>query len=554
MKRKLGFIVVISIVVGVGFVSITRCGNTRGGVAGVASPDNCFGCHSYNSDTGYKIKWAQWGYDESVHRNGLHATIWSDAATPEILGYEWEGSDAFYANGGSASSGNACQTCHTSEGFIKKVTGQYDSRREELLDTITNPNPPHCWTCHNPHTSGDFTLRVADGTPVTLETSSTVTYSKSKGNLCASCHHARIGGTTQTDTTDSTPHGSSNEYIRASLSSGINAGHWGPHVSPQADMLMGVGGSEFSGYSYSSSVHKDLDGANCVACHMTTPSTGSFSLSPNVGGHSFNMKGIVHGAEKINIQGCKTSGCHDGGGVSSKINVAAKVVASAFYNNSSSSLYSLTANGFLLLGDAYVAKNHSYTTTEAAPTFSSTYCTNGSTCLDTNQVAFKINTLLKTLANPDASTKCDGLLKRAAEITDAGDTGNSNGKNDVGKLSIVWSKTPGDVTTPRCYWNGFDVNTSGGNIGIAKKLKVKNATNLSSNSGKIAQALFNYKFVYEADKSFGIHNTKYALQLLIDSCETLRTMSGVGGANDTATPATDYGNYDCHTSWRPSVP
>jgi hypothetical protein len=38
---------------------------------------------------------------------------------------------------------------------------------------------------------------------------------------------------------------------------------------------------------------------------------------------------------------------------------------------------------------------------------------------------------------------------------------------------------------------------------------------------EVVAALYNYKFVQEEDRSKGIHNTTYAVQLLIDSIKAL---------------------------------
>jgi hypothetical protein len=185
--------------------------------------------------------------------------------------------NASYANGGG------CQGCHTNEGFIEYAnTGKVDPK-----GFIPNPSEIGCFTCHDPHTKGDFSLRKAD--KVTLANGAT--YDKGDGNLCGNCHQARRAATKEVK------------------ERGISSSHWGPHHGPQADMLLGTNGYEFPGKKYSNSIHARLKKANCVTCHMAQP-TGRYRLAPAVGGHSFSVEGEVHEAPKVNAAGCLGSGCH----------------------------------------------------------------------------------------------------------------------------------------------------------------------------------------------------------------------------------------------------
>jgi len=87
-------------------------------------------------------------------------------------------------------------------------------------------------------------------------------------NLCANCHHSRYS---VEDITDD-----------ISVSS-----HWGPHHSPQGDLVNGTNGYEFGGYSYETSTHATAIEGACVGCHMAQVQThGGYG----VGGHSFNME------------------------------------------------------------------------------------------------------------------------------------------------------------------------------------------------------------------------------------------------------------------------
>ncbi len=84
---------------------------------------------------------------------------------------------------------------------------------------------------------------------------------------------------------------------------------FGAHHGPQADVLLGTGAYQFAGKSYGSSVHAQVVKDTCVACHMSLPK-GRYSLSPEVGGHSFRVLGEVHEEELANTSACVS--CHKG--------------------------------------------------------------------------------------------------------------------------------------------------------------------------------------------------------------------------------------------------
>ncbi len=81
----------------------------------------------------------------------------------------------------------------------------------------------------------------------------------------------------------------------------------------------------------------------------------------------------------------------------------------------------------------------------------------------------------------------------------------------------------GVTIDPRCIDNG---TTTGIN---------KAATPADDNSNasvRFLKALWNFKFANKEDKSFGVHNTTYALELLYDSCTDLAVLTGQAcGAN-----------------------
>ncbi len=218
---------------------------------------SCSSCHSGTPD--YPVLGAREGYDNSGHKNG----------------YEHHTKNAYYANG------SGCQKCHTNEGFIEFVnTGTVEG-------FVEYPSQPGCFTCHAPHATGDFSTRTVE--PVVLANGVTVDFGE--GNLCANCHQSRRDATTTVVPT----------AIDAVSS------HFGPHHGPEADILAGTNAYEFPGMTYKNSVHSIVVRDGCVTCHMALPE-GRYSMSSEVGGHSFEIIGEVHESPKLNVAACNS--CH----------------------------------------------------------------------------------------------------------------------------------------------------------------------------------------------------------------------------------------------------
>ena len=171
-----------------------------------------------------------------------------------------------------------CAECHGSDGFLQKING-------ETLTDNENPTVIHCFTCHSPHSSGDFGLRWTQN--ATLENG--VSFDLGGGNLCAKCHHSRRNVTT---------------YVGAKGTdrTNISSTHWGPHYSCQADMLIGSNGYEYSDYDYTITKHRSATADGCLDCHFEVTSNNV------LGGHSFNMVGMVEGEEAENTAACEK--CH----------------------------------------------------------------------------------------------------------------------------------------------------------------------------------------------------------------------------------------------------
>ncbi len=241
------FIVICTLALACGF--LVGCEGETGpaGPAGEDAVASCVACHS--DDTGIVARAGQW--ENSVHATG----------------------GTFERNSSS------CAGCHTSEGFVARLaTG--------TPGTPENPSAIGCFTCHAPHTEGDFSLRTE--APVTLEVSGEV-FDYGEGNLCANCHMAR------------TP---DPEIAAAPATTSIESSHWGFHHGPQANMLKGKGAHEFAGTSYTSSYHTTGVENGCVDCHMATP------FGAQAGGHQFGLTYDYHGSEEDLVTGCNVAGCH----------------------------------------------------------------------------------------------------------------------------------------------------------------------------------------------------------------------------------------------------
>ena len=179
-----------------------------------------------------------------------------------------------------------CATCHTNEGFVESQTGEpfFDEHLAADRD-LENPSPIGCFTCHAPHTNGDFSLR-ADG-PVDLIMGGTFDYGPA--NICGNCHQARAA----------------NPAIDPAGIT-VTSSRWGPHHGTQGNMLAGEGGYEMEGYEYTNSIHTYYVDNGCVACHMAAPEGGV------AGGHSWNMTYEDEGEEAEFTTGCNVEGCHQG--------------------------------------------------------------------------------------------------------------------------------------------------------------------------------------------------------------------------------------------------
>jgi len=224
-------------------------------VGNQTSQVSCFTCHD---DNDVFLVQARQEYDESQHAIG----------------------ETVHRNRNNASYYQACERCHTNEGYVARVTGS--SYSGEHFSKIS------CFTCHEPHTSGTLALRV-DMLDMMATLSNGAIHDLGEGNTCGQCHISRQDVT---------------EYVVDNDTLDIR---YGPHHGPQTDMLVGDNAYEYADYTagYNNSYHISGLTDGCVDCHMATPVYGA-------GGHTFNVTGEEEGSEFANVAGCNIEACHSG--------------------------------------------------------------------------------------------------------------------------------------------------------------------------------------------------------------------------------------------------
>jgi hypothetical protein len=183
---------------------------------------------------------------------------------------------------GIAGSRSTCTGCHTGVGFSDRIAAG-ETNPDKFTTVYANPTRIDCRSCHKVHTtytSGDFALETTAAVPLYALTSAT--FDGGKGNLCANCHQSRTA----------IPAAAADGTIK------VDSTHWGAHHGPQAEMMLGVGGSpDVTG---APSPHYGAVTDTCVNCHMGGDSA-NHSFTANVatctqchsGATNFDMNGAV---------------------------------------------------------------------------------------------------------------------------------------------------------------------------------------------------------------------------------------------------------------------
>ena len=281
MMKFRGFSVLLVALAGAALLSGCKPDPVASGMASL----NCSSCHtgSASSEYGLQMLANEEGYANSGHYNGTRVFNVASAVTSTGFLFQFQGSHARNENSTS------CSQCHTDQGFVTWLsTG--------TAGVQAPASPPGCFTCHDPHDTGDFSLR-AQGAVALVDGS---TYDHGGGNLCVDCHHARTAATTLT--------------VAANWNTKTN-----PHQGVQGDFILGRDAWLFQPASsyVGTSQHATAPGDSCVSCHTFNPATGyTGSGSLQWGGHAFYQMAqtTIPGpatstyseADQVNL--CKT--CH----------------------------------------------------------------------------------------------------------------------------------------------------------------------------------------------------------------------------------------------------
>ena len=247
-----------------GTAFLIGCKPAAVGVSGMAGL-SCANCHSGNPSSPYALAFLQneAAYQQSGHYNGTRALNPAPANS-----YYFKGSHAL---SNSQIGGGICNKCHTDQGFVTAIASGGNFYAVGAI-AVTSALPPGCFTCHNPHVTGNFTPRIVS--PVTLLSGGT--YNFGLGNLCANCHQARA---TAVLTLVGTPKSGS-----------------GPHHGVQSDFLLGENNWVMPAQSYAgTSPHAMATADSCVSCHKYDPYPRSSTSDLQLGGHGFYLTGVGGG-------------------------------------------------------------------------------------------------------------------------------------------------------------------------------------------------------------------------------------------------------------------
>ncbi|MDP2999800.1 MAG: multiheme c-type cytochrome [Bryobacterales bacterium] len=219
--------------------------------------ENCHGPGSQHAMTGSRIL-------ISVSLGSGVCAQCHASGTNHIKSTEWVGSLHSAATSYPSGAGReGCVGCHTGPGFIGTMKG--------AATLSTAYGAINCQTCHESHgrtTPATNKLLLRNLTPVKLM-DGTVLDKAGYGAVCMNCHQSRQNAATYVTTT-------------------VGSARFGPHYSPQADMLAGVNGFNYGRY-IPSSAHAAVVEDTCAHCHMQPITDTKDPAFLKAGGHTFKM-------------------------------------------------------------------------------------------------------------------------------------------------------------------------------------------------------------------------------------------------------------------------
>lgn len=220
-----------------------------------------------------------------------------DSPTHHIKNYQFNQaahSEAVWSNSFAQNSGapgfefnslNNCIRCHDAKGYINftngvgtNTVGMIEAQHEFIT----------CQACHDPHGGpNDHQLRFGPSSADTLANGYHYT-GVGYGRVCLSCHKSRRDNVAYTQ-------------------GRVNSSHWGPHHSPQGDVLLGQNAATFGQPPYLTYSHKNIQNL-CIQCHMAPTADTSSQAHNKVGEHTFKMENEQYNYDNVN--GCLS--CHPG--------------------------------------------------------------------------------------------------------------------------------------------------------------------------------------------------------------------------------------------------
>jgi hypothetical protein len=227
----------------------------------------------------------------------------------------WESSKHGLPPLASAGGNASCNGCHTAQGFVVEMRAQEGADPHAALFAASNLNRPvipaddrrgtTCQACHEPHKKTAKRNTPAGQMDPQLRAYGDVQFRNGaigragEAAACYLCHQSR------TDTRDGSP----DMTVRRA-----------PHDSTAAEMVSQTNGIEFAGWAYRSSPHGIFDrfvtptrneNRSCLACHADVQPPSGVPGYGAVGGHTFAVRqgtGLAAATEATHPTGTAVGG------------------------------------------------------------------------------------------------------------------------------------------------------------------------------------------------------------------------------------------------------